>query len=116
LVAGLRTTYAHPDRDVVVAGDVNCEPTSASLDALESGGWVDAWASTPPDSRTGVGPTNWTPGPRAGRSPTQRIDQIFIPQHWICRRAAVPADHELYSTLSDHLPLLVEAERPIGVI
>ena len=103
---------ARPDAPIV-AGDFNEEPAGAGVQAMVAAGWQDAWATS--DRRgTGDGATNWTSGDRRGRSPTQRLDYVFVPFGWVVEEATVlaePARHDWFAERSDHLPLLVRARR-----
>lgn len=108
----LRHLSLTADDGLVVCGDLNVEPPAASLEALGEAGLVDAWASAPTGA-AGRGATNWTPGPRAGRPPTQRLDAVHLPSRWTVAGAWVPTDDlDEWARLSDHLPLVVDVEVP----
>lgn len=69
---------------------------------------------TPGAGGTG-GATNWTPGPRLGRPPTQRLDYVLAPAGWrveVCRVLAAPDELDWFAARSDHLPLLARLVAP----
>lgn len=96
-----------PGQDSIVAGDLNDSPGGAAHRALVSAGRHDAWAAVHGDLPEPAGATNWTPGPRRGRAPTQRLDHVLVPAGWEPISARVLDDDGL-AELSDHLPLVVE--------
>lgn len=77
---------------VLVGGDLNAEPGSATVRRLTDAGWVDAWR----DCGEGDGRTY----PAA--EPTKRIDYLFLAPGGSCSDAEV-----LSTAASDHRPLLV---------
>jgi endonuclease/exonuclease/phosphatase family metal-dependent hydrolase len=90
----------------VIAGDLNEAPGGEVLARFRAAGWTDAWAAVAPVEG---GSTNWTPGPRGGRPPDQRLDYVLAPPGWTVVEAQVPATaHAIdwYAERSDHLPLL----------
>ena len=90
----------------IIVGDLNDGPDLSAPAELTRAGWVDAWAAVhDPDD---IGATNWTPGERTGRPPTQRLDYVFAPPGAVVRSCAVavgPADLDRAAGLSDHLPV-----------
>lgn len=93
-------------RPAVIVGDFNEAPGGPAHAALADRGWGDAWAHARGNE---PGPTNWTPGDRAGRPPTQRLDYVFVPRGArITATEVVSEPLDQLAGLSDHLPLLVE--------
>lgn len=98
----------------IIGGDCNDEPGGAAPQVFERAGWRDAWCAQHPDDAGGA--TNWTAGDRRGRSPTQRLDYVWLPPSLeaVAARVPVPADAlDDFARLSDHLPVVVSA-RTIG--
>jgi len=106
----------------IVAGDVNDRPGGPAVAVLAEAGWRDAWRAAHPDQSVDAaestddivdpGATNWTPGLRAGRAPTQRLDVVFLPASWEVLAADVVTEPPAHlAELSDHLPLVVTARR-----
>jgi endonuclease/exonuclease/phosphatase family metal-dependent hydrolase len=96
----------------VIAGDLNDHPRDGAHVELVGAGWVDAWHRVHGDS---AGATNWTPGPRAGREPTQRLDYVLAPSGSVVEDAAVlgpPRSPDEMGALSDHLPLVATVRPP----
>ena len=96
----------------VIAGDLNDHPRDGAHGELVGAGWVDAWQRLHGDA---AGATNWTPGPRAGREPTQRLDYVLAPSGSVVEDAAVlgsPRTVDEMSALSDHLPLVATVRLP----
>jgi len=100
----------------IVGGDVNELPGGGAIRAFEEAGWVDGWAAihvdvaVPDAGAPDAGATNWTPGDRHGRAPTQRLDYVWVPPGFETTAARVPVAHHEYddfARLSDHLPLVV---------
>lgn len=94
------------DGPAAIVGDFNDGPGGPSPAALLARGWRDAWSERHGDVE---GPTNWTPGRRIGRAPTQRIDYVFVPAPWRiegCRVVDTPLG--VLAELSDHLPLIAD--------
>ena len=71
--------------------------------------------SAPAGDGDPTGATNWTPGHRAGRPPTQRIDHVLVPPGWVVIAAEVGGGTTVdrFAELSDHLPLVVHARREV---
>lgn len=97
----------------LIAGDCNDVANGPGPAEFITGGWVDAWAL---DRLADVdGSTNWTPGSRLGRPPTQRLDYVFAPPGWTVEDAAVLASADRYDWFaerSDHLPLSATLQAP----
>jgi endonuclease/exonuclease/phosphatase family metal-dependent hydrolase len=96
----------------VIAGDLNDHPRDGAHGELVGAGWVDAWHRLHGDA---AGATNWTPGPRAGREPTQRLDYVLAPSGSVVEDAAVlgsPRTVDEMGGLSDHLPLVATVRLP----
>jgi endonuclease/exonuclease/phosphatase family metal-dependent hydrolase len=96
----------------VIVGDLNDHPRDGAHSELVGAGWVDAWQRLHGDAS---GATNWTPGPRTGRPPTQRIDYVLAPSGSVIEEAAVldgSRSHDEMGVLSDHLPLVVTVRLP----
>lgn len=91
----------------VVAGDFNDVPGGPGHAVMTGSGWHDAWLI---DRLADIdGSTNWTPGPRLGRAPDQRLDFVFAPAGWAVDDARVPAEadrFDWFAERSDHLPLV----------
>jgi endonuclease/exonuclease/phosphatase family metal-dependent hydrolase len=85
---------------VIVAGDMNCHPGSASWLALQDQR-QDAFAVA------GVG-NEWT---STATAPHQRIDGLFVDRRLTVLKAEVVQDGDT-AIASDHLPVLVEIELP----
>ncbi len=100
------------ERLPVIAGDFNDLPGGPGYTVLTGSGWSDAWSI---DTLKDIdGPTNWTPGDRRGRPPTQRLDFVFAPNGWTIEDANVLAEPDRldwFADRSDHVPL-VAALRP----
>jgi endonuclease/exonuclease/phosphatase family metal-dependent hydrolase len=89
----------------VIVGDLNDHPRDGAHGELVGAGWVDAWHRAHGDA---AGATNWTPGPRAGREPSQRLDYVLAPSGSVVEAAEVlgaPRSNDEMGVLSDHLPL-----------
>ena len=95
----------------IFAGDFNTMLPSTALDRLTTGGWQDAWLISASPSDREHGATNWTPGPRNGRPPTQRLDFLLVPETYTVVETWVPTSYEAWATLSDHLPVRATIER-----
>jgi endonuclease/exonuclease/phosphatase family metal-dependent hydrolase len=96
--------------DLVVVGDCNDLPGTTGPAGFVAAGWRDAWSVTHPAAAPREGVTNWTPGDRTGRPPTQRLDYVFLPPSWRCvemRMAEPDPDRgwDDWARLSDHLPV-----------
>lgn len=101
------------DRFPVIAGDLNDVPGGPGYTVLTGSGWFDAWSIE--KSVEADGATNWTPGDRFGRVPTQRLDFVFVPAGWTVDEARVLAEadrFDWFAERSDHLPLLVIVRPP----
>lgn len=106
----VRFVHADPwqgSEEPIIAGDFNAQPPSPVSERLKSDGWLDAWEVAPRPPGHGDGATNWTPGSRRGRPPTQRLDIVFVPSAYSVIAAEVPEQYELWADVSDHLPLRV---------
>jgi endonuclease/exonuclease/phosphatase family metal-dependent hydrolase len=91
----------------VIGGDLNELPGGPAHATFTAAGWTDAWQAANGDDEL-AGATNWTPGPRAGRPPTQRLDYVLVPPAWSVEACAVPIDasrRDDAAGLSDHLPV-----------
>ncbi len=91
----------------VIGGDLNELSGGPAHVAFTAAGWTDAWQAANGDDEL-AGATNWTPGPRRGRPPTQRLDYLFAPPGWSVEDCTVPIDptgHDDAAVLSDHLPV-----------
>jgi endonuclease/exonuclease/phosphatase family metal-dependent hydrolase len=99
--------------DLVVVGDCNDLPGSTSLALLTSAGFTDVWTATRPETDAhGDGATNWTPGPRHGRAPTQRLDYVLVSPAWTCLEVRTANDGwDEWAELSDHLPVAARLAR-----
>lgn len=101
------------ERLPLIVGDFNDMPGGPGYAVVTGSGWSDAWLI---DSLKDVdGPTNWTPGDRLGRAPTQRLDFVFVPAGWSIVDANVLAEtdrFDWFAERSDHLPLLAAARPP----
>ena len=95
----------------IFAGDFNTTLPSTALERLTNGGWQDAWLVASSPSRGESGATNWTPGPRGGRPPTQRLDFLLVPKSYRVVETWVPTSYEGWAALSDHLPVRATIER-----
>ena len=94
----------------LVVGDLNDEPRRGAHAELVGAGWIDAWQRARGDAG---GATNWTPGDRRGRAPTQRIDHVLAPSGSVVEDATVLDDPlEQLGALSDHLPLVATVRLP----
>jgi endonuclease/exonuclease/phosphatase family metal-dependent hydrolase len=94
----------------LVVGDLNDEPRHGAHAELIGAGWIDAWQRAHGDA---TGATNWTPGHRRGRPPTQRLDYALAPSGSVVEDAVVLDDPlEQLGALSDHLPLIVTIRPP----
>lgn len=96
----------------VIAGDLNGQPGHRGPADIVAAGWTDAWAARHTADPTG-GATNWTPGARTGRPPTQRLDYVMVPPGWRAQHAevlAAPAEFDSFAALSDHLPVVATIE------
>jgi endonuclease/exonuclease/phosphatase family metal-dependent hydrolase len=96
----------------VITGDLNDHPRDGAHGELIGAGWVDAWHRVHGDL---TGATNWTPGPRAGREPTQRLDYVLAPSGSVVEEAALlgaPRSSDEMGVLSDHLPLIATVRLP----
>jgi endonuclease/exonuclease/phosphatase family metal-dependent hydrolase len=99
----------------VVAGDCNDEAGGAGPSELAAEGWIDAWAA----AGTGDGATNWTPGERHGRLPTQRLDYVFAPPGGTVANCTVLASTDRldwFADRSDHLPVSAVLRPPGGEV
>jgi endonuclease/exonuclease/phosphatase family metal-dependent hydrolase len=76
-----KTLEASGSVAAVVMGDFNATPTEASLDALRTAGWMDAWQTIHGDERGGTWPA---------AAPMRRIDYLWVQQGagWTLHRAA----------------------------
>ena len=103
------------DRLPVIAGDLNDLPGGPGYRVFADAGWADVWEI---DSLKHVaGSTNWSPGDRHGRAPTQRLDFVFAPPGWTIEDAKVLAEPDRldwFADRSDHLPLLATVRQPDG--
>jgi endonuclease/exonuclease/phosphatase family metal-dependent hydrolase len=101
----------------IIVGDLNDCPRAGAHAALMGAGWIDAWQHVHGDAD---GSTNWTPGERRGRAPTQRLDYVLAPSGSVIERALVFAEFEGIGDmgrLSDHLPLVATVRLPeIGMV
>jgi len=90
----------------IVSGDFNDLPGGPAVSLPASHGLVDSWQVCRPGE---TGATNWTPGNRSGRAPTQRLDYVFVPPLYAILDVRLPDEsaYERFSGLSDHLPLTV---------
>ena len=96
----------------IIVGDLNDGPDLSAPAELARAGWLDAWAEV---NGADGGATNWTPGERAGRVPTQRLDYVFAPPGSLVGACTIPIDHERLDSvaaLSDHLPLVATIRLP----
>jgi endonuclease/exonuclease/phosphatase family metal-dependent hydrolase len=100
-------------RPPIISGDCNDGPDGPGPADFTAAGWLDAWKL---DRLADVdGSTNWTAGARFGRSPTQRLDYVFVPAEWHVLDAAVlaPSDRlDWFAERSDHLPLSATVSPP----
>lgn len=110
----LRRAARH-DQPPVIVGDLNDLPDERAHRVFIEAGWVDAWRAVHGDGCPGA--TNWTPGDRLGRSPTQRLDYVLVPAGWHVEQCSVVADAGLeeLARLSDHLPLAATLRLPADV-
>jgi endonuclease/exonuclease/phosphatase family metal-dependent hydrolase len=76
--------------EVVLGGDFNDHPGSPAHRFLTDAGWRDCWAVVHGEVQEPAGASNWTPGDRTGRPPTQRLDFAFVHAGWEVLHAAVP--------------------------
>lgn len=101
----------------IITGDFNDLPGGPGYQVFTSSGWADAWLI---DSLAGIdGSTNWTPGPRVGRPPSQRLDFVFAPTGWSVDDACVLAGADRwdwFAERSDHLPLLAVLRAPAEAV
>jgi endonuclease/exonuclease/phosphatase family metal-dependent hydrolase len=91
----------------IIGGDLNEPAGSAAHAVFTAAGWTDAWQAANGDDELS-GATNWTPGARLGRPPTQRLDYVFAPAGWRVENCTVPIEpgrHDDAAALSDHLPV-----------
>lgn len=110
----LRRAGEHHELPLIV-GDFNDVPGGAAPEIMTSAGWTDAWAAEVRSTLDGS--TNWTPGDRSGRPPTQRLDYVFVPPGWIVDSAEVVGEAarlDWFAARSDHLPLIVRTHRESG--
>ena len=105
----VRFLHTHPwqDHGAIIAGDFNAQPPSPFWERLKSDGWQDAWEAATEQDGDCSGATNWTPGHRLGRPPTQRLDLVFVPSAYTVIEADVPDQYEAWAEISDHLPVRV---------
>lgn len=98
-----------------VVGDLNDAPGEGAHRTFTAAGLSDAWAMVA-TAASGSGATNWTAGDRTGREPGQRIDFVFLPAGWSPRSVLVGdgATMQRFAELSDHLPVVVAAEKDGG--
>jgi endonuclease/exonuclease/phosphatase family metal-dependent hydrolase len=97
----------------IIAGDCNDLPGQPGPAEFVTAGWVDAWMLD--QLRDLDGSTNWTPGARLGRPPTQRLDYVFAPPDWTVLDAAVLATadrFDWFADRSDHVPLSATLRPP----
>jgi len=101
------------ERLPIIVGDFNDLPGGPGYDVVTGSGWSDSWLI---DKLQDIeGPTNWTPGERRGRPPSQRLDFVFVPPGWSVVDAKVLAESDRFDWFadrSDHLPLLAAARPP----
>lgn len=97
----------------LVVGDFNDVPGAPAHAGLLAFGWRDAWVEA--HGQGSHGSTNWTAGPRQGRSPTQRLDYVLVPTGWSVEWVAVgeagTGDWDHWAALSDHLPVVAHLRR-----
>jgi endonuclease/exonuclease/phosphatase family metal-dependent hydrolase len=82
---------------VLVGGDMNSEPASASQAALTGGVLRDAWVEC------GGAPDDPAARTYPARAPVKRIDYLYLARGMSCRAVRAIAD-----SASDHRPVLVE--------
>jgi endonuclease/exonuclease/phosphatase (EEP) superfamily protein YafD len=104
----LLTGPAATSLPVILAGDFNATPDSATYSDVLNAGLVDAWAQTQPDN---VGDT-WGPTAETTRNFNQRIDYVFASDAIQVDNAALIGTDPAFHTdsgryPSDHLGLLV---------
>ena len=88
----------------VVVGDFNDDVSFATAALLTSGPALDVGAGGPP--------TCWTPGIRAGRPPTHRMDGGIAIGAVVGVRASTPTvDLDRWAQVSDHLPVPIDVRR-----
>lgn len=95
------------DRDsALVVGDLNDGPGEGAHQTFLDAGHRDAWVAA---NAASPGATNWTAGDRTGRSPTNRLDHVFVPEGWevVCAAVGEGAAVDSFARWSDHLPLVV---------
>lgn len=88
---------------VVIAGDFNDHADVEVVTTLCAGQRRDAWGAAA-DRSPGSGATCPTD------VPTQRLDHVLVPADATVVRAHVPAGGHPWTTISDHLPLVVTFE------
>lgn len=102
-------------RDAVIVGDFNDGPQGTPLASLRTSGWRDAWREVHGDRPEPAGATNWTPGAREGRPPSQRLDYVMVPPGWAIERVDVGGPDvggwDVWAALSDHLPVVAVLRR-----
>jgi endonuclease/exonuclease/phosphatase family metal-dependent hydrolase len=97
----------------IIVGDLNDGPDRSAPAELAAAGWVDGWAAV--HDANELGATNWTPGERVGRAPTQRLDYVFAPPGSAVLACSIPnvdADLDRLARLSDHLPVAATVHLP----
>lgn len=97
-----------PQIDLIV-GDFNDDPSVAAAAFDPSFGAHDIGAEGPA--------TCWSPGVRAGRPPTYRVDGAVGVGRIVGVRASTPTrDLDRWAEVSDHLPVTVEARRDLSAV
>jgi endonuclease/exonuclease/phosphatase family metal-dependent hydrolase len=97
----------------IIVGDLNDGPDRSAPAELAAAGWIDAWAAV--HDVDDIGATNWTPGVRVGRPPTQRLDYVFAPPGATVSSCSIAVDAEHLddaAALSDHLPVAATLQLP----
>ncbi len=96
------TVATAPD---VIVGDFNDSVTNATAELANHFSMVDTTACA-------NAPTCWTPGLRAGRRPTQRLDGILAAPTFTASEPTTPTDdYDRWAGISDHLPVTVTLRR-----
>jgi endonuclease/exonuclease/phosphatase family metal-dependent hydrolase len=111
--AALVSRAARRDPVPIIVGDLNDGPELSAPAELARAGWIDAWGAV--HEVGDVGATNWTPGGRIGRPPTQRLDYVFAPPGSTVTSCTIPVDLDHLDDaagLSDHLPVVAELQLP----
>ncbi len=103
--AGAATSPTPSGIDVVV-GDFNDDVSSAATAFLENGPAHDVGRGGPP--------TCWTPGKRAGRPPTHRMDGGVAIGAMVGVATFTPTeDLDRWAKISDHLPVTIDVRRDV---